>query len=122
MAEQHLSWSMWADESRNPLRVRSPWSEGIDRDEVTMRVVIGSDHAGFELKQNVAAWLRQHGYDVLDVGTTGTAPVDYPDYAEAVGTALTDQIADRGILLCGSGVGASIAANKIPGFYARLCH
>ncbi len=87
-----------------------------------MRVVIASDHAGFELKQNIASWLRQHGYDVLDAGTTGTSPVDYPDYAEAVGTALTDHLADRGILLCGSGVGASIAANKIPGIYAGLCH
>ena len=87
-----------------------------------MRIAIGSDHAGFELKQEVGAYLRQLGYDVLDLGTHSTAPVDYPDFAEAVGLAVTDGKGDRGILICGSGVGASVAANKIPGIRAAVCH
>ena len=87
-----------------------------------MRLVIGSDHAGFELKGDVSACLRGSGYQLLDVGTYGTEPVDYPDYAEAVGMALLDGRAERGILICGSGVGASVAANKIPGVLAGLCH
>jgi RpiB/LacA/LacB family sugar-phosphate isomerase len=87
-----------------------------------MRVVLGSDHAGFEMKQKLIAWLRTNGFEVLDVGTDSTRPVDYPDFAEAVGMALRDGLADRGVLLCGSGVGASVAANKIPGIYAGLCH
>ena len=87
-----------------------------------MRIAIGSDHAGFELKQEVGAYLRQLGYDVLDLGTHSTAPMDYPDFAEAVGLAVTDGKGDRGILICGSGVGASVAANKIPGIRAAVCH
>lgn len=87
-----------------------------------MRVALGSDHAGFELKQMVAARLRETGHTVLDEGTNSTAPVDYPDYAEAVGNAVRSGNAERGILFCGSGVGASIAANKLPGIRAGLCH
>jgi RpiB/LacA/LacB family sugar-phosphate isomerase len=90
-------------------------------------VVIGSDHAGFQLKQNLISALRAAGSQVLDVGTHSTRPVDYPDYAEAVSLHLIEQIAAghtdaKGILICGSGVGASIAANKIPGIRAGLCH
>lgn len=90
-------------------------------------VVIGSDHAGFQLKQNLIPALRAAGLKVLDVGTQSTRPVDYPDYAEAVSLHLIEQIARgyadaKGILICGSGVGASIAANKIPGIRAGLCH
>ena len=87
-----------------------------------MRIVLGADHAGFELKQNLAAYVRTLGHEVLDVGTDSTAPVDYPDYAEAVGMALRNRQADRGILVCGSGVGASVAANKLPGIRAAVCH
>jgi|SRR5579864_2847574 RpiB/LacA/LacB family sugar-phosphate isomerase len=87
-----------------------------------MRVVLGSDHAGFEMKQNILAFVRGLGHEVLDVGTNSTAPVDYPDYAEAVGMAVRNHQADRGILICGSGVGASVAVNKIPGIRAGLCH
>lgn len=87
-----------------------------------MRVVLGSDHAGFEMKQNLLEFVRGLGHEVLDAGTDSTAPVDYPDYAEAVGTAVRNHQADRGILVCGSGVGASVAANKIPGIRAGLCH
>ncbi len=87
-----------------------------------MRLVIGADHTEFELKQNVSDWLRNLDHQVLDVGTHSVDPVDYPDYAEAVGVALRDGRADRGILICGSGVGALVAANKIPGIRAGLCH
>jgi RpiB/LacA/LacB family sugar-phosphate isomerase len=87
-----------------------------------MRLVIGADHAGFELKQQLANHLRERGHEVIDAGTTSNAPVDYPDFAEAVGTSLRTRQADRGVLVCGSGVGASVAANKIPGIRAGLCH
>ncbi len=87
-----------------------------------MRVVLGSDHAGFEMKQNILAHVKALGHEVLDVGTDSTSPVDYPDYAEAVGMAVVNGKADRGILICGSGVGAVIAANKIPGIRAGVCH
>jgi ribose 5-phosphate isomerase B len=87
-----------------------------------MRLVVGSDHAGFVLKQEIAEELRKRGHEVLDVGTCSTEPVDYPDSAEAVGLAVTDGRAERGVLVCGSGVGASVAANKIPGVRACVCH
>ncbi len=87
-----------------------------------MRVVLGSDHAGYEMKQNLLKHVLGIGHEVLDVGTDSTEPVDYPDFAEAVGLAIRNLQADRGILICGSGVGASVAANKIPGIRAGLCH
>jgi RpiB/LacA/LacB family sugar-phosphate isomerase len=87
-----------------------------------MKVAVGADHAGFELKARVKARLRELKHDVLDLGTRNTKPVDYPDFAEAVGMAVRDGKAERGILMCGSGVGASVAANKIPGVRAGLCH
>jgi RpiB/LacA/LacB family sugar-phosphate isomerase len=87
-----------------------------------MRVVLGSDHAGFEMKQKILAHVQAMGHEVLDVGTSSTSPVDYPDYAEAVGMAVINKQAERGILICGSGVGAVVAANKIPGIRASICH
>jgi RpiB/LacA/LacB family sugar-phosphate isomerase len=87
-----------------------------------MRVVIGSDHAGFGLKKSLVEYLSRMGHEVLDVGTDSTEPVDYPDFAKAVGKVINQGRADRGILICGSGVGASVAANKIPGIRAGLCH
>ena len=87
-----------------------------------MRIAVGSDHAGFLLKQEVAESLRKEGYDVVDVGTDSTAPVDYPDYAEKVALAVKDGRAERAVLICGSGVGASVAANKVPGIRAAICH
>jgi ribose 5-phosphate isomerase B len=87
-----------------------------------MRIVVGADHAGFELKQILAAYLRDRGHEVIDKGTDSTAAVDYPDFAEAVGKALIDGEAERAVLICGSGVGASVAANKIPGIRAAVCH
>jgi ribose 5-phosphate isomerase B len=87
-----------------------------------MKTAIGSDHAGFELKTQLAKFLRDLGDEVVDVGTNSTQPVDYPDFAEAVGKAILDGRAQRGVLICGSGVGASVAANKIKGIRAGLCH
>ncbi len=87
-----------------------------------MRIVIGSDHRGFLLKREIIGFLRELEQDVLDVGTDSTESVDYPDYAQAVGEALLEGQADRGILICGSGVGASVAANKLAGIRAGLCH
>src|ERR1700747_260427 len=87
-----------------------------------MRVAIGSDHAGFALKEAVKAFLTAERREVLDLGTHSTDPVDYSDYAEAVGRALRENQAERGILLCGSGVGPSMAANRMPGIRAGLCH
>lgn len=87
-----------------------------------MKIAVGSDHAGFELKRVIAAELRSRGHDVTDLGAHSTDPVDYPDYAEAVGNAVRNGAAERGLLICGSGLGASIAANKLPGVRAGLCH
>jgi ribose 5-phosphate isomerase B len=87
-----------------------------------MKVVIGSDHAGFQLKNAVGDLLRSMGNDVLDVGAFNENPSDYPDFAEAVGRAVLDGKAERGVLICGSGVGASVAANKLPGVRAGMCH
>jgi RpiB/LacA/LacB family sugar-phosphate isomerase len=87
-----------------------------------MRIAIGADHAGFELKQILAAYLRHRGHEVIDKGTDSDEPVDYPDFAEAVSQTLLAGQAERAILVCGSGVGASVAANKIPGIRAGLCH
>ena len=87
-----------------------------------MKVALGADHAGFELKERIKVHVQELGYEALDLGTHSTAAVDYPDFAEAVGLAVRDRIAERGILVCGSGVGASIAANKVPGVRAGLCH
>ena len=87
-----------------------------------MRVVVGADHRGYELKDRIAAALKEAGHEVLDVGTDGPDSVDYPDYARAIGKALNEGRADRGVLVCGSGVGASIAASKLRGVRASVCH
>jgi len=87
-----------------------------------MRIVIGADHRGYVLKDEIAAALKRDGHEVLDVGTNSADSVDYPDYARAVGAAIVDGRAERGIIVCGSGVGAGIAANKIRGVRAAICH
>lgn len=88
-----------------------------------MRIVVGSDHAGFEMKKTVVRRLLEEGdLEVADIGSYNTDPVDYPDYAEAVGLAVLEGRAERGVIICGSGVGASVAANKLPGVRAGLCH
>ncbi len=88
-----------------------------------MKIAIGADHAGFPLKAALVRYLEQGGHTVIDVGTDNAdEPKDYSDYAEAVARQILAGTAERGIVVCGSGVGASIAANKIPGIYAALCH
>jgi ribose 5-phosphate isomerase B len=85
-----------------------------------MKIAIGADHAGFTLKQHIGEALREAGHQVIDVGTNSTESVDYPDYAAAVAEDVAGGQADRGILVCATGVGMSIAANKIPGVRAAL--
>src|SRR5271157_4451118 len=87
-----------------------------------VKLVIGSDHAGFPLKEEVRAYLAQAGHEVIDLGAYNTEPSDYPDFAEKVGDAIKQGVSARGILICGSGVGVCIAANKIPGIRAGMCH
>ncbi len=87
-----------------------------------MRIVIGSDHAGFALKSKMSDVVRALGHDILDVGTFNENPSDYPDFAELVGHAITEGKSDRGLLFDGSGVGMTIVANKIPGIRAAACH
>ena len=86
-----------------------------------MRIAVGSDHAGFELKEELKSSIGNE-HQVIDVGTHSTDPADYPDFAEALALEIVEKRADRGILICGSGVGASIASNKIPGIRAGICH
>ena len=87
-----------------------------------MKVAVGADHAGFPLKDEVIEAVKAAGHEVIDCGTNSTDSVDYPDFAGAVGEAVQSGRAERGIILCGSGVGASIAANKMRGIRAGLCH
>ena len=87
-----------------------------------MIVAVAGDHAGFDMKQMLAGALADEGYTILDLGTNSREPVDYPDYARALGQAILSGRAERGILVCGSGVGACIAANKIKGIRAGTCH
>jgi RpiB/LacA/LacB family sugar-phosphate isomerase len=90
--------------------------------EAAMRIAVGSDHAGYQLKEHIARLLRAAGHDIVDVGTHSEEPVDYPDFAAAVGRMVLDGTAERGIVVCGSGAGASIAANKLRGIRAGLAH
>jgi len=87
-----------------------------------MRVAVGGDHAGFSLKPALVAAIRSWGHDVADIGSCDPAPVDFPDIARQVAAAIRERRADRGILVCGTGVGACIAANKISGIRAAVCH
>jgi ribose 5-phosphate isomerase B len=89
---------------------------------MTMHIAVASDHAGFALKQTVLVYLRGLGHAVEDLGTCDTTPVDYPDFAEAAATAVLSERVERAVLICGSGVGASVAANKFRGIRAGLCH
>ncbi len=87
-----------------------------------MKLVISADHAGFPLKEEIRAYLAKAGHEVVDLGAYNTEPSDYPDFAEKVALALKRGDAPRGILICGSGVGVCVAANKIPGIRAGMCH
>jgi len=87
-----------------------------------MKIAIGFDHAGFPLKQTVLDAVRKAGHEPIDKGTNSADSVDFPDFAEAVGCAIQSGEAERGIIVCGSGIGACIAANKMKGVYASICH
>ena len=87
-----------------------------------MRIALAADHAGYRMKRELVAALRSQGHDVLDLGTHSAEAVDYPDCAESVATAVREERVDRGIIVCGSGAGVSIAANKFPGLRAAVCH
>src|SRR5688572_29231912 len=87
-----------------------------------MRVAVSADHAGVEMKRDLVAELARQGHEVQDLGTHSASPVDYPDCASAVATAIRGGQADRGIIVCGSGAGVSIAANKFPGIRAAVVH
>ena len=87
-----------------------------------MKIAVACDHAGFALKQTVINTVKELGHEVLDCGTNSTDRVDFPDYAQKAAQLLTDKQADRAILICGSGIGMCIAANKVPGVYASVCH
>ncbi len=87
-----------------------------------MRVAVGADHAGFEMKRDLSGALAQQGHEILDLGTHSSAAVDYPDIAEAVATAIRNGQVDRGIIVCGSGAGVAVAASKFPGVRAAVCH
>jgi ribose 5-phosphate isomerase B len=87
-----------------------------------MRIAVACDHAGFPLKRMAIDTIREAGHEPIDLGTNDTQPVDYPDYAEKIGRTILQKDAERGVLICGSGVGATVAANKINGIYACLCH
>ncbi|HET7874054.1 MAG TPA: ribose 5-phosphate isomerase B [Methylomirabilota bacterium] len=84
-------------------------------------IALGADHAGFELKESLKSWLIEHGYQVLDLGTHSHDSVDYPDYAAQVAEAVADGKVERGLLICGTGIGMTITANKVPGVRAALC-
>ena len=87
-----------------------------------MRIAVGSDHAGFGLKQTLAAHLAASGHEVIDVGTHSTESVDYPEFGAAIGNAVVSGSAERGVGVCGSGIGICIAANKVPGVRAATVH
>jgi len=87
-----------------------------------MKIAVGFDHAGFPLKQTVLDAVREAGHEPIDMGTDSIESVDFPDFTEKVGRAIQNGEADRGIICCGSGVGACIAANKMKGVYASICH
>lgn len=87
-----------------------------------MKLAIASDHAGFAMKERLRPWIAAQGHELMDLGAYDESPSDYPDFAEAIAHAVLDGRVERGLLLCGSGVGASIAANRFPGVRAALAH
>ena len=87
-----------------------------------MKIAVACDHAGYHLKETIINTIKLAGHDVIDLGTHSTASVDYPDFALKLGKSIQNNNAERGVLICGSGVGACIAANKIKGVYAAICH
>ncbi len=102
----------------NPSRTTTPASSP----EKTLRLAVGGDHAGFFLKQDLTGWLSVQVTELIDCGAFNSESSDYPDFAVAVGAAIREGRADRGLLICGSGVGVCVAANKIVGIRAAMCH
>ena len=129
-----LSEASASDRSRGPTlseasaseRSRGPALSEVSSSERSRRgrgpIALGSDHAGFSLKEDLKAYLAELGYAVVDCGASGTEPVDYPDFALAVGELVAGRRAERGILVDGAGIGSSVAANKVPGVRAALCY
>src|SRR6266481_1300261 len=113
---------MYSRNSASKLTTSSLWRNPSWESEYAMKIVIGADHAGFQLKNAVGDLLRSLGHTVLDVGAFNENPSDYPDFAVLVGNAVLEGKGERGILICGSGVGVSVAANKIKGIRAAVCH
>jgi RpiB/LacA/LacB family sugar-phosphate isomerase len=103
-------------------RIIAAQSRSDKRKDMVKTVALAADHAGFSLKTKIVAYLKEAGFEALDLGTHNEEPVDYPDLARAIGKAIQKQEADRGILICGSGVGACVAANKMSTIRAGLCH
>ena len=97
-------------------------SRSHQREDKVKRVALAADHAGFSLKTKIAAYLEEVGFEILDLGTHDQEPADYPDFSHAMGKVLQEEKAERGILICGSGVGACVAANKMSNVRAGLCH
>ena len=87
-----------------------------------MKIAIGSDHAGFDLKEKVKGWLKELGHEAADAGPAGSESTDYPEYAHKVARLVRHREADRGVLICGTGIGMSMVANKVPGIRAAVCH
>src|ERR1700752_22525 len=94
----------------------------LDHQRLSMKIAVGFDHAGFPLKETVLKTVQNTGHELIDMGTNSAEPVDFPDITEKVGRAVQSGEAERGILVCGSGIGACIAANKMKGVYASICH
>ena len=87
-----------------------------------MKIALGSDHAGFSLKETIKEHLSSQGYEIIDCGTDSEESVDYPDFSAKVAKTICDGVCEKGILVCGTGIGISIAANKLPGIRAAVCH
>jgi len=115
-----LSEASASDRSRGPTLSEASASERSRRGRGP--IALGSDHAGFSLKEDLKAYLAELGFAVVDCGASGTEPVDYPDFALAVGELVAGRRAERGILVDGAGIGSSVAANKVPGVRAALCY
>jgi ribose 5-phosphate isomerase B len=106
----------------NAFALRTQAASFNDQPRTLMRIAIGCDHAGFPMKAMLAEEIKRAGHEVVDVGAPDDRPSDYPDFARAVGERVASLRADRGVVVCGSGVGASVAANKVPRVRAALCH
>src|SRR4051812_2200345 len=107
----------WSNYGMTRIETKNPYSE-----ETLMKLVVGSDHAGFPMKAEILAFLKDKGHEVLDVGSYDPNPVDFPDIARQVAATITSGRAQRGLMICGTGVGASIGANKMKGIRAAVCH